>query len=348
MSETIGKTSKRSLLLEPTYGLVGPSPMRPTLKQVLIEWVDAISFWKDSTRLLPALYAAYHFATFGVFIYFVAFLFSISGVLSVAVIGTGIGTVYNTVWYHRYCSHRAYKFRSLWFARLFLWTNPICFREESYVIPHRIHHSKSDEPGDPYGPHLGWLGSYLATESQQKMNRDISRQDYDRLAKSLEHVGFLKNSYEQFQRTGSIEKVWHYGVRFLFANVFWSAIAYAVAGWHGVLAWISGVFLFTFVVRDFNFRGHGSLTGTAKEGVPVNQVIYGLIAGEWHENHHAHPRLARSGLLWWQIDVPYWIIRLLKLCGVVTHCNARPGIKDDTRPKPGGTDDVEDQWSQAA
>jgi sn-1 stearoyl-lipid 9-desaturase len=95
-----------------------------------------------------------------------------------------------------------------------------------------------------------------------------------------------------------------------------------VAGWPGVWAWISGVFLLTFVLRDFNFRGHSSFFGTDRHGMPVNQVVYGIIAGEWHENHHAHPRLARSGLTWWQVDAPYWIIRLMKWCGVVTHYNS--------------------------
>lgn len=321
MADTGRRTRKSGLLLEPTYGFVGPSPIRPTTKEVLVEWIDAIGFWKDVSRLLPASYAAYHLATFGMFAYFVTAQFSVVGVAGVVAIGVMIGTIYNTVWYHRYCSHRAYKFRSVWFARLFLWSNPICFREESYVIPHRVHHSKSDEPGDPYGPHLGWLGNYLATESQQKLNRDISQQDFERLAKSLEHIGFVKNSYAQFRRTGSVENVWHYGARFVFANAFWSVLSYFVAGWQGVMAWTSGVFLFTFVVRDFNFRGHASLFGTDKKGLPVNQFIYGLIAGEWHENHHACPRSARSGFLWWQVDLPYGIIRLLNLFGAVTHYN---------------------------
>ncbi len=55
--------------------------------------------------------------------------------------------------------------------------------------------------------------------------------------------------------------------------------------------------------------------------MPVNQFIYGIIAGEWHENHHQYPRLARSGLTWWQVDLPNWIIKTMKLCGVVTHYN---------------------------
>ena len=55
----------------------------------------------------------------------------------------------------------------------------------------------------------------------------------------------------------------------------------------------------------------------------MNQFIYGLFAGEWHENHHDYPRLARSGLHWWQIDVPYWIICVMKWCGMVSQCNSR-------------------------
>jgi len=315
-------TYRQTMLDKPTYGHPGPAPKTPSLKQVLKEWFHAVSFWKDRTRLIPASYAMYHFATAGVFIWFLATHFSIAAVATVVLCGCFIGTVYNTVWYHRFCSHQAYKFTSIWFARLYLWTNPMCFREESYVIPHRIHHAKTDEPGDPYGPHLGWLGSYLATETQQKNNRNLSADEYDRLVKSLSHVGFISNSHRQYQRTGSVENVWHYYARMVAAHVIWGGLAYVLAGWWGVWAWVSGVFLFTFVVRDFNYRGHSALLGHKKHGEPVNQFIYGLIAGEWHENHHEYPRLARSGLAWWQIDIPYYIICAMKLCGMVSQYNS--------------------------
>jgi fatty-acid desaturase len=239
----------------------------------------------------------------------------------VLAITNAIGIVYNTVWYHRYCSHRAFKFRNLWFARAFLWTNPLAFREESFAIPHRIHHLKSDRPGDPYGPHLGWLGSYLAAESSQKMNRDITRQDFDRLSKSLNHIGFLKNSYEQFRRTGSVEHVWHYGARAVFANLLWILTAYAIGKWGGVVMWISAVFLFSFMLRDFNYRGHGGPFVSACKGKPLNHIYYGVTVGEWHDNHHEHPNLSRSGLTWWQLDIPYWIIRVMSLSGAVIHYN---------------------------
>jgi stearoyl-CoA desaturase (delta-9 desaturase) len=193
------------------------------------------------------------------------------------------------------------------------------------VIPHHVHHSKSDKPGDPYGPHLGWLGSYLATESQQKMRLDITRAEYDRLTKSLSHIGFMQNSYEDYQRIGSVENMWHFGARMLFVNLFWPAIGYAIAGWFGALSWLSASFVYSLIVRDFNYRGHGGFLGTNKAGIPLNQFFYGVIAGEWHDNHHAYPRLARSGLAWWQLDIPYWIIKLLNLCGAVQKYNSPDG-----------------------
>jgi stearoyl-CoA desaturase (delta-9 desaturase) len=316
------------MLDKPTYGHPGPAPKLPTTGQVLVEWFDAINFWKDRTRLIPGVFPIYHLLTFGVFVWFLATHFSIAAIGTLTFIGWFVGTVYNTVWYHRYCSHQAFKFSNIWFARIFSWTNPIFLREESYVIPHRIHHAKSDEPGDPYGPHLGWLGSYLATETQQKTTRRLTTAEYERLVKSLGHVGFVSNSYEQYQRTGSVENIWHYFAHVIFAHLFWGVVAWAVAGWLGVWAWVSGMFVSMLVLRDFNYRGHSSLTGTRKHGAPVNQVFYGLIAGEWHENHHNYPRLARSGLRWWQIDVSYWIILAMKSCGMVSQCNStRPSAK---------------------
>ncbi len=322
MKDTSGQSLTPSVLLAPTYGYGDDPPRKPTLREVGIELVDSVAFWRDRSRLVPALIAAYHLIAFVVFLLFFARFFSIARLVVVLVVANLIGILYNTVWYHRYCAHRAFRFRGLWLARLFLWTNPLGFREESYVIPHEIHHSKTDQPGDPYGPHLGWLGSYLAAESTQKMNRDIGRQDYERISSSLEHVGFVKNSYREFQRTGSFENLWHYAARTVFANLLWISGAYAIAGWQGVVAWISAVFLFSFMLRDFNYRGHGGSFVSASKGAPINQMHYGFLVGEWHESHHANPQLARSGQAWWQVDVPYGIIRLLSACGAVVHYNS--------------------------
>ena len=131
------RSNRHGLLIAPTYGYGEPFPRRPALRELCVEWIDAVAFWRDRSRLLPAQYAAYHLATFGIFILFFTKFFSLTAVLAVMATAFFIATVYNAVWYHRYCTHRAFKFRTLWLPRLFLWTNPVCFREESYVIPHR-------------------------------------------------------------------------------------------------------------------------------------------------------------------------------------------------------------------
>ena len=152
----------------------------------------------------------------------------------------------------------------------------------------------------------------------------------------MAHVGFVRNSYEGFRRTGSFESLWHYGARTR-GNGFWILAAYAIGEWEGVVLWISAVFLFSFMLRDFNYRGHGGSFLSARRGAPINQMYYGFLVGEWHENHHAHPQLARSGLAWWQLDVPYWIIRSLSACGAVVQYNSlRPNLAEpsSTRSPP--------------
>jgi len=37
----------------------------------------------------------------------------------------------------------------------------------------------------------------------------------------------------------------------------------------------------------------------------------------WHNNHHAFPWSARLGLRFWQIDIGWYVIRLLKAVRVV-------------------------------
>jgi stearoyl-CoA desaturase (delta-9 desaturase) len=49
-----------------------------------------------------------------------------------------------------------------------------------------------------------------------------------------------------------------------------------------------------------------------------NNPLVGILAlGEgWHNTHHAFPTSARHGLRWWQIDVSYWVIRMMELVGL--------------------------------
>ena len=36
----------------------------------------------------------------------------------------------------------------------------------------------------------------------------------------------------------------------------------------------------------------------------------------WHNNHHAHPRMAKHGHKWWEFDMTYQTIRLMRALGM--------------------------------
>jgi fatty-acid desaturase len=118
-----------------------------------------------------------------------------------------------------------------------------------------------------------------------------------------------------------VENIWYFGARVMAATLMWCSLGYVVDSWLGVMAWLAGTFLGSFFMRDFNYWGHRGFFFKASECHPVNQLFYGLFGGEWHDNHHEHPRSARAGLTWWQLDASYWIIKAMGACGLVERIN---------------------------
>jgi stearoyl-CoA desaturase (delta-9 desaturase) len=49
-----------------------------------------------------------------------------------------------------------------------------------------------------------------------------------------------------------------------------------------------------------------------------NGLIAAITWGEgWHNNHHAHPRSARHGLAWYEIDINWITISVMEKLGIV-------------------------------
>ena len=53
------------------------------------------------------------------------------------------------------------------------------------------------------------------------------------------------------------------------------------------------------------------------DGSRNNLLVALLTFGEgWHNNHHAHPTSARHGLAWYEIDMSWMMIWVLKMVGL--------------------------------
>ncbi|MES2809454.1 MAG: hypothetical protein V4619_12550, partial [Bacteroidota bacterium] len=50
----------------------------------------------------------------------------------------------------------------------------------------------------------------------------------------------------------------------------------------------------------------------------INQVWPGIVAGEWHNNHHLYPNSARSGFKPWQVDSAWYFIKFMHTIGAVS------------------------------
>ncbi len=316
----------RRALEPPSYGWSRDGALyAPTTRELLREWTSrmnllasrkawlAVSGWFWTLALLP----------FGVV--FLARYFSwplmLAGFLYSMV---GIGT-HGTVWLHRFSTHRAFTFRNA--ACRFACRNLTIkiVAEEIYVVSHLVHHAFSDQPGDPYNARAGWLYCFLAGEIHQPVRRGLSRAEYARLCALVRHTGMGINSYEQYLRWGSIahpaRTTLHYALNWLFwycvfCLVGGHALATALFGWS--LVWAVGI-------RAHNYDLHAGGQDRRREGVDfdrkslaVNRLWPGLVAGEWHNNHHLYPSSARAGFLPWQPDISFAFIRLCASLGAVT------------------------------
>ena len=50
-----------------------------------------------------------------------------------------------------------------------------------------------------------------------------------------------------------------------------------------------------------------------------NNLFISLITlGEgWHNNHHHYPNSVKQGFYWWEIDITYWVLKILSWLGIV-------------------------------
>ncbi len=314
------------VLHEPRYGWRrGETVFRPSARQSWSEFFHNLNVFATTRNWVPA------------WAWFTTLSLVVPAVVYIAVFWswkiTAIGIAYSmvalgthgTVYYHRYGSHLAFKFRN-GFTR-FIVRNLVIklVVEEAYIVSHRVHHLLSEQAGDPYNAKAGFLYCFLADANHQLIARNLDEKGYEQVTRLVAHTGIRVNSYAQYQRWGSVAHpawtVLHFALNWAFwYTVFWAvgghALATGIFGW--ALMWAIGV-------RTFNYDGHGRGQDRRVEGTDfhardhsVNQLWPGFVAGEWHNNHHLYPNGARSGFLWYQLDLAWLFIRFYAAIGGIT------------------------------
>ena len=223
-----------------------------------------------------------------------------------------------TVGFHRLFTHRSFETNCI--VRFVLGALGSMAIEGSvlkWVALHRRHHQHSDTPDDPHSPHHGGRGlwGFLRGFLHAHLGWAFKPNpvNLDRYVKDLQQLLSVR-------LTNALFPLW------IFLGLAIPAILGGIltASWAGVLlgfVWggLMRVFLVHHVTWSVNSVCHlwGRQPYPEKDQSRNNFVLGVLAMGEgWHNNHHAFPTSARHGLRWWQLDISYYVIRLLGLLGL--------------------------------
>ncbi|ANI89399.1 fatty acid desaturase [Arachidicoccus ginsenosidimutans] len=315
------------VLQTPAYGWKDSNGtfIKPTVGQIFREFFSRLNVFSSRKNWLPLFGWLKVLALVPCFILFFACFFHWWTLLAAFIYSMIIMGTHGTIWHHRYCTHNAFTFRNkFWrFITQHLTVNMV--PEEIYVVSHHVHHAKSDQPGDPYNAEGGFLYCFLADANHQPIAKDLNEEDYNKVKLLMKHTGVRANTYKQYKRWGSYAHPARAITASLLNWLFWYLVFYLIGG-NALACTLFGAAAFWAIgVRTFNYEGHGKgkdkqrlSTDFNKDDKSVNQFWPGIVAGEWHNNHHLYPRSARSGFKPYQIDFAWCYIFLMKKLGMVS------------------------------
>ncbi|MGE0103863.1 MAG: acyl-CoA desaturase [Blastocatellales bacterium] len=223
-------------------------------------------------------------------------------------LGIGIG-------YHRLLTHRGFK-APKWVEYFLTICGTLALQggPVGWVATHRIHHANTEKDGDPHSPrhgfwwsHMGWIVNGQSTHSEvswlAKYVPDLAK---DRFLDWLSRWSFVT-------QIPVIALLWWAGG---WQFVLWGVCLRVVFSWHATCFVNSAAHVWG--ARRFDTRDDSR----------NNWWVALMTFGEgWHNNHHAFPAAARHGLAWYELDLNWISIWILKKLGLARNIRlANPAI----------------------
>lgn len=206
-----------------------------------------------------------------------------------------------TAGYHRYFAHRGYKTsRGFQFVLALLGT----FTSQKGVLwwsgHHRVHHRFSDQPRDVHSPTRGFWWAHCLWFLTGKFDATPPSQ--------------LKE-FSKYPEILFLDRYW------VLPPVLLGAGMLAFGGWTYFI-WGFALALVVLWHATFTINSLAHLWGARRYDTTDtsrnNPVLALLTFGEgWHNNHHFYPSTANNGFFWWEVDLSYYVLRMLSWFGVV-------------------------------
>ncbi len=228
-----------------------------------------------------------------------------------------------TAGFHRYFAHRSYRTnRFVQFLMAFGGGTAAQKGALWWAAHHRAHHKYSDTEKDVHSPQKGFFWSHMGWV----LVPDYSETDWDRI-KDL-------SKYPELRWLNKFHLV---------PPVALGLTCYLVGGWSMLFI---GFFLSTVLLYHgtFTINSLSHVWGKRRfvtNDTSRNSFILALITnGEgWHNNHHYYQAAARQGFYWWEIDLSYYVLRVMSWFRLVRDLRQPPQkILSSNRIKDGCSD----------
>ncbi|MBK9032273.1 MAG: fatty acid desaturase [Myxococcales bacterium] len=207
-----------------------------------------------------------------------------------------------TAGHHRYFSHRTFKTSRAGQAVLAFLTQTTMQRGVLWwAAKHRHHHRYSDMPSDIHSPvqrgfwfsHVGWSTSDEAGPADRDLVRDLTRYPELVAIDRAKHLPAILLAVVLFAVGGAHALVWGFFVS-------------TVLLWHG-----------TFTINSLS-HVIGRRRYPTKDDSRNHWLLALVTLGEgWHNNHHHYQSSCRQGFFWWEVDLTYYVLRMLAWTHVI-------------------------------
>ncbi len=279
--------------------------------------------WKNVDPVVAIFLVIVHAGAFAA-----PFFFSWTGLVTFFVLHWATCSIGICLGYHRYLSHRAMKLKKpAEFTAMLLGTISGEGTPWTWSATHRLHHNRSDQHGDPHSPlegpfwsHIMWL---FIRHDKEQLGRLYQRYIPELMDRKM--MSF-------FERT---QGLWLTGSGLAIVG-----IGYLTGGPYGALSMLLWGFCLRLVVAYHSTWFVNSATHlwgyrnyhTRDESRNLWWVAVLAYGEGWHNNHHAHPAVARAGHKWWEFDATWMAIRFLEMIGQAYDVDHRIPCKEQDDP----------------
>lgn len=230
------------------------------------------------------------------------------GYVIATLILTHITIVSVTLYLHRYSAHRAIELHPAvkHFFRFWLWlTTGMLTR--AWTAIHRKHHAHCEEEDDPHSPIILGLPKVLWQGAELYRREGVSQETLEKFGKGCPDDWMERNVYTKHSAAGV-------ALLFLLNLIFF--------GLPGITIWAIQMMWIPFFAAGV-INGVGHYVGYRNFECPdasTNISPIGILIGgeELHNNHHTYGRSAKFSIRWFEFDIGWVYIRVLRLLGLCT------------------------------